>query len=97
MKNLSDFKRELKIDTVWEVKSFGKTRIQKVVKIRSNSIVWSIKIEEEFLGYSYLYFPKATEFQINSQGEAEIWFKEDILNNCPTRLAVTYRKINDII
>lgn len=91
MKNLTDFKKRLIIGSKWLVRSGLKQRIQTVLRIQSNAVIFLREDNCE----SYLYFPKSSEFSVNDKGEAEIFFKEDKLNNERRKLALTYSEIKD--
>jgi hypothetical protein len=91
MKTLADFKRALTVGSTWSCynslynMSFG---IRKVACVKSNKVGF----ETEEGGISWLYFPVATEFEINKlTGAAEIYHPE--CDEKPKRLILTYSKV----
>jgi hypothetical protein len=89
MKTLADFKRSLIVGSKWLVCNGRMQRIQTVLRVQSNAVVFLREPGVE----SWLHFPKASEFGINSNGEAEIYYREDLLNYQPREVALKYSKI----
>ncbi len=98
MKTLADFKRALTPGTVWMRKHAQDEafKLVSVCKTQGNG-VW---VEYEDTRKAFLSFPKATEFKINEDGEAEIYWPptytyqgiEQERVEIPARLVLTYKK-----
>lgn len=91
MKTLADFKRALTIGSKWQAlhASGQDLGVREVAKVQSSSVAFKREGKEDF---SWLEFPKATEFQINERGEAEIYWPACEVYEKPRRLILTYRK-----
>lgn len=91
MKTLSDFKRALTMGSKWKCvhAQTGLLGIREVGKVQTKSVAFLT--EKGTL--SYLDFPKASEFEINSFGEAEIYYPENEQWGEPRRLVLTYSKV----
>lgn len=91
MKTLADFKREMQVGTKWMRKYAQESEY--VLKIVGASYSTQVYLEDEKGKGTWLDFPKATEFEINSQGEAEIYWPAHEAHGIPRRLVLTYRKV----
>lgn len=93
MKNLSDFKRALIEGSIWYSRhAMEKDFKKRVVEYRS--LVSYVKFDDG----SRLHFPSASEFEINAQGEAEIYWPATYRYEgverveIPRKLILTYKK-----
>lgn len=91
MKTLADFKRALTVGSKWHAlhASGQDLGVREVAKVQSCSVAFKREGKEEF---SWLSFPKSTEFQINERGEAEIYWPACEVYEKPRRLVLTYRQ-----
>ena len=95
MKTLADFKRAMQVGTVLKRKHVNEAgeSLRTVSRVKSNGI-WLLAEngKEAFLG-----FPKASEFEINGDGEAEIYWPPTYTYEgvdrveIPRRLVLTYK------
>ena len=95
MKTLADFKRAMTVGTVWMRKHVNEIDFVKreVSRVKTTG-VW---IKDEYGKEVFLDYPKATDFEINASGEAEIYLPAifstyDGSEQAPRRLVLTYRK-----
>lgn len=96
MKNLADFKRAMQAGTEWYRKhSFDIDFSERVVVKVGSDHVW---VESNEGKKARLDFPKASEFRINENGEAEIYWPASYTYEgvnrieLPPKLVLTYRK-----
>jgi len=97
MKTLSDFKRAMQLGSEWlrkhvnEIDFFSRT----VIKVCKDHVYLKDSISGK---EARLDFPKASEFKINENGEAEIYWPESYTYEgiekviIPKKLVLTYRK-----
>ncbi len=90
MKTLADFKRAMQVGTVWYRKHVNEKEFVKrtIASVHSNHVY----VMDEEGKKAMLDFPKATEFEINEKGEAEIYWPASEVYEKPRRLILTYRK-----
>lgn len=93
MKTLADFKRALTLGSKWECThaQSGSLGIREVALVKSNCVGF----HTDKGSISYLYFPKSSEFEINSKGEAEIYWAPNPERNEPRTLVLTYLKVEE--
>lgn len=96
MKTLADFKREMQLGTEWYRKHANEGDFsERVISKVGSDHVWVRSNEGK---EARLDFPKASEFEINSNGEAEIYYPathtyEGVERvEIPRKLVLTYRK-----
>ncbi len=97
MKTLTDFKRALIIGSKWNAynEQCGNLGIREVEKVQTQSVAF----KNDQGKISWLQFPKASEFEINSKGQAEIYwpatytYKGVERVEIPRKLILTYTKI----
>ncbi len=94
MRTLADFKRAMTVGSIWLRKHVNEADYVK----RTVSRVCSghLYVVDETGKEIRLDFPKADEFQINENGEAEIYwppiYSYDGVEEVPRRLVLTYRR-----
>ncbi len=89
MKTLADFKRALTIGSKWygiHVSERHELGIREVVIVQNNCVAFSTE-----KGPSYLYFPKATEFAVDDDGYACIFYRASVAY--ARQLVLKYRKV----
>lgn len=95
MRNLADFKRAMQLGAVWKrkhVNEVGET-LRTVSRVKSNGIYLMAESGKE----AFLDFPKASEFEINEAGEAEIYYPATYTYmgvdrvEIPRKLVLTYK------
>jgi len=93
MKTLADFKRALQPDTKWHATNanHGDLGIGTVSILQSNAVAFKREGRENL---TWLTFPKASEFEINERGEAEIYWPACEVYEKPRRLILTYRQVS---
>lgn len=90
MKTLADFKRAMFVGSVWYRKHYQINEFEKRTVVKSDTTgVW---VEDENGKRAKLDFPKASEFEINQNGEAEIYWSACEVYEKPRRLILTYKK-----
>lgn len=97
MKTLADFKRALVLGSKWRAYNeyCGDLGIREVEKLQKESVCFKTEQGKT----SWLQFPKATEFEINSKGQALIYWPANYAYNgvdrveIPRKLILTYTKI----
>ena len=90
MKTLADFKRAMSVGSQWYRKHVNEADFveRTVVKRGSNHV----KVADNNGKEAYLDFPKASEFEVNAQGEAEIYMPANEMYKLPRRLILTYKR-----
>ena len=97
MKTLADFKRALVLGSKWSAynEQCGELGIREVEKVQKESVAF----KNEQGKISWLQFPKASEFGVNSNGEAQIYWPATYTYEgverveIPRKLILTYTKI----
>lgn len=89
MKTLSDFKRSLIPGSTWKRKHVQEMNYS-IVKVACVNTV-SVGFENLNGKITWLYFPKASEFSVNSRGQAEIYWPKTAHDE--RKLCLTYEKV----
>ena len=95
MKTLADFKRALELGSVWMRKHVNEDKWveRKVIKTGSTFVCFAGEDTKHAENGVTFTFPKASEFEINEKGEAEIYYAASEIYNLPRRLILTYRMV----
>jgi hypothetical protein len=91
MKTLAEFKRALKVGSVWNcihVLNENRSGDRIVVKVQANSVCFLTQDGTN----SWLNFPRASEYEFDN-GYVKIYAPACELNDIPRRLLLTYKQV----